>query len=220
MRRIEGFHNHVLLWMCIVIVVFVLALLLWIMVRYNDKANPTPSTFSHNTLLEVLWTGRTSHHSRRHRHSFVPPSARRRDSAEADRHDDQSDGGSQVVLGITSIPTAATSTFTSKMLPKEQAEAARKAVPSGGKRTALRTCQQNDPHDHHRRRRDPLVDRSRLRREARRNSRPPQRDLLPSREDGRVLRSVLGTLRRRPCLHADRSTCRHPRGIRPGGRTP
>ena len=36
---------------------FVLALLFWVAVRYNAKANPTPSKFSHNTLVEVLWTG-------------------------------------------------------------------------------------------------------------------------------------------------------------------
>lgn len=57
MRRIEGFHNGILLWTCIVIVGFVLGLLLWIMIRYNSKANPAPANFSHNSLLEVLWTG-------------------------------------------------------------------------------------------------------------------------------------------------------------------
>lgn len=56
MTRIAGFHNGILLWTCMLIVAFVLALLLWIMVRYNAKANPTPSTFTHSTLLEVAWT--------------------------------------------------------------------------------------------------------------------------------------------------------------------
>jgi cytochrome c oxidase subunit 2 len=36
--------------------VFVLALLLWIMIRYNKRANPTPARFSHNVILEVVWT--------------------------------------------------------------------------------------------------------------------------------------------------------------------
>jgi cytochrome c oxidase subunit 2 len=39
-----------------VITAFVLALLLYVMVRFNAKANPTPSKTSHNTLIEVLWT--------------------------------------------------------------------------------------------------------------------------------------------------------------------
>jgi cytochrome c oxidase subunit 2 len=56
MRRIEWFHNGILLWTCILIVGFVLALLLWIMIRYNAKANPKPASFSHNTWLEVIWT--------------------------------------------------------------------------------------------------------------------------------------------------------------------
>jgi cytochrome c oxidase subunit II len=38
------------------IVLFVLGLLVWIMVRFNEKANPVPSRTTHNTLLEVAWT--------------------------------------------------------------------------------------------------------------------------------------------------------------------
>jgi len=55
MERIEDFH-HLLLVIITLISLFVLALLLWIMVRYNSRANPTPSKVSHNTLLEVAWT--------------------------------------------------------------------------------------------------------------------------------------------------------------------
>jgi cytochrome c oxidase subunit 2 len=56
MREITDFHN-VLLILIAVIAGFVMLLLLWVMVRYNAKANPIPRTFSHNTLVEVLWTG-------------------------------------------------------------------------------------------------------------------------------------------------------------------
>src|ERR1700730_13413880 len=35
---------------------FVLALLIIVMVRFNARANPTPSRTTHNTLVEVLWT--------------------------------------------------------------------------------------------------------------------------------------------------------------------
>ncbi|AHM02531.1 Cytochrome c oxidase polypeptide II [Roseibacterium elongatum DSM 19469] len=38
------------------IVIFVTALLIWTMLRHNAKANPTPSSFTHNTKIEVAWT--------------------------------------------------------------------------------------------------------------------------------------------------------------------
>ena len=50
------FHNGPLLWICIVISVFVLGLLLWVILRYNSKANPVPSKTSHNTMIEIVWT--------------------------------------------------------------------------------------------------------------------------------------------------------------------
>lgn len=50
------FHDIILLPIITVISLFVLGLLIWVVVRYNKKANPTPAKFSHNTLLEVAWT--------------------------------------------------------------------------------------------------------------------------------------------------------------------
>jgi cytochrome c oxidase subunit II len=55
MGDIVWFH-HVLLIIITAITVFVLALLLYIIVKFNAKANPTPSRTTHNTLLEVAWT--------------------------------------------------------------------------------------------------------------------------------------------------------------------
>ena len=55
MDDITWFHNFVL-WIVIAITVFVLALLLICIVKFNAKANPTPSRTTHNTLLEVAWT--------------------------------------------------------------------------------------------------------------------------------------------------------------------
>jgi len=55
MTRIIDLHNFVL-WIITAICLFVLGLLTWIMIRYNAKANPTPSATTHNTVLEVLWT--------------------------------------------------------------------------------------------------------------------------------------------------------------------
>lgn len=50
------FHDVILLPIITVITLFVLALLVWVMVRYNKKANPTPAKWSHNTTIEVIWT--------------------------------------------------------------------------------------------------------------------------------------------------------------------
>ena len=50
------FHNVILLPIITAIVLFVLALLVWVMIRYNKKANPTPAKWSHNTTIEVIWT--------------------------------------------------------------------------------------------------------------------------------------------------------------------
>jgi cytochrome c oxidase subunit 2 len=55
MQKIHDFHN-LLLVIITVIVLFVLALLLWVMLRYNARVNPKPAAFSHNTLVEVIWT--------------------------------------------------------------------------------------------------------------------------------------------------------------------
>lgn len=52
----KPFH-HFLLWLSVGIAVFVLLLLLFVMVRFRKGANPVPSKTSHNTLLEVVWTG-------------------------------------------------------------------------------------------------------------------------------------------------------------------
>jgi len=51
------FHNMILLPIITVITLFVLALLIIVVVKYNSKSNPVPKKFSHNTLVEVLWTG-------------------------------------------------------------------------------------------------------------------------------------------------------------------
>lgn len=55
MREITSFHDF-LLWIIIAITIFVAALLVWVMVRYNRHANPTPKKFTHNMLVEVIWT--------------------------------------------------------------------------------------------------------------------------------------------------------------------
>ena len=49
-------HNGVLMPIITIITILVLALLVWVMVRFNRKANPVASKTSHNTLIEVIWT--------------------------------------------------------------------------------------------------------------------------------------------------------------------
>ena len=48
--------DNMILWIISVITVFVLALLLIVIVRYNKRANPKPATFTHNSAIEVIWT--------------------------------------------------------------------------------------------------------------------------------------------------------------------
>jgi len=55
MDNIVWFHDF-LLYIITAITGFVLALLIIVMVRFNARANPTPSRTTHNTLLEVMWT--------------------------------------------------------------------------------------------------------------------------------------------------------------------
>ena len=55
MADMENFHD-LLMWIITLITIFVLALLVYVMVRFRASANPAPSKTSHNTLVEVLWT--------------------------------------------------------------------------------------------------------------------------------------------------------------------
>ena len=55
-QQAASFHNNWLLTLCVIISLFVLALLVWTIVRFRRGANPTPSRTSHNTLIEVVWT--------------------------------------------------------------------------------------------------------------------------------------------------------------------
>lgn len=53
---IHWFHDDILMPLIIVISLFVLALLGYVVWKFNEKANPTPSKTTHNTLIEVVWT--------------------------------------------------------------------------------------------------------------------------------------------------------------------
>jgi cytochrome c oxidase subunit 2 len=55
MEDITWFHT-LLLYVITAITIFVLALLVIVMVKFNAKSNPVPSKTTHNTLIEVAWT--------------------------------------------------------------------------------------------------------------------------------------------------------------------
>jgi cytochrome c oxidase subunit 2 len=54
-QAVSNFHTY-LVWLIAAICLFVLALLLVIIARFNENKNPVPSQTTHNTLLEVGWT--------------------------------------------------------------------------------------------------------------------------------------------------------------------
>ena len=55
MDQIANFHTE-LLYIITAVCLFVLALLVYIVIKFRAGANPTPSKVHHNTLLEVAWT--------------------------------------------------------------------------------------------------------------------------------------------------------------------
>src|SRR3546814_10969960 len=54
MEQLSNFHN-LLLVVITGITLFVLALMIYVIVRFNEKRNPEPTKPTHNTLVEVLW---------------------------------------------------------------------------------------------------------------------------------------------------------------------
>jgi len=55
MEQIESFHME-LVYIIVAVCLFVLALLVWVVVRYRASVNPVPSKVHHNTILEIAWT--------------------------------------------------------------------------------------------------------------------------------------------------------------------
>ncbi len=54
-EKMHEFHD-LLLYIITGIVIFVLALLVYVLVRFRAKANPVPSKTTHNVLIEIIWT--------------------------------------------------------------------------------------------------------------------------------------------------------------------
>jgi cytochrome c oxidase subunit II len=55
MERINAFHD-ILLVLITVITIFVLVLMAYVMWRFSEKRNPTPSKTTHHFMLELAWT--------------------------------------------------------------------------------------------------------------------------------------------------------------------
>ena len=55
MENIVWLHS-LLMWVMTGVCLLVLSLLAYVVWRFNERAHPTPSTRTHNTLLEVVWT--------------------------------------------------------------------------------------------------------------------------------------------------------------------
>ncbi len=54
-EHIQFLYTFVL-WIIAAITVFVLFLLVYVIVRFNKRANPVPAQFSHNVMIEIVWT--------------------------------------------------------------------------------------------------------------------------------------------------------------------
>ncbi|WP_137699637.1 cytochrome c oxidase subunit II [Marimonas lutisalis] len=52
LQWLDGMINYIIIAICLLVI----ALTLIIIVRYNRRANPNPSSFTHNTPLEIAWT--------------------------------------------------------------------------------------------------------------------------------------------------------------------
>jgi cytochrome c oxidase subunit 2 len=50
------FLDNLLMWIIVPVTIFVTALLIWVIVFHNRRANPEPARFTHNTPIEVAWT--------------------------------------------------------------------------------------------------------------------------------------------------------------------
>jgi len=55
MEWIVEFHNQLLI-LIVVLGMFVLGLLIYTMIKFNENANPKPRSVTHNTVLEIAWT--------------------------------------------------------------------------------------------------------------------------------------------------------------------
>ncbi len=56
LARDQQWLDHMLLWITGAITVLVVLLLIYAIIRFNRRVNPTPARFTHNTPIEITWT--------------------------------------------------------------------------------------------------------------------------------------------------------------------
>jgi cytochrome c oxidase subunit 2 len=186
MEFINDFHNFLLV-IITLISLFVLALLIYVMVKFNAKANPKPSKTTHNTFIEVVWT-------------VVPililiaiaiPSFRllyfQRDLPAAD----------MTIKAIGNkwywdyeYPDHGDISFTATMKADEDLKEGEPRLLQTDVEVVV-PGQQGGPRDRDGKRRASRLDGAVIRLEDRRSARPPERNLVQVRKGRRVLRPVL-----------------------------
>ena len=55
MERVDAFH-YFIFWIMVGICALVVALMAYVLIRFNAKRNPTPTRTAHNTPIEIIWT--------------------------------------------------------------------------------------------------------------------------------------------------------------------
>jgi cytochrome c oxidase subunit 2 len=55
MEQLTSLHNF-LLWIISIITLVVMGLMIYILLKYSEKANPKPQKFAHNATVEIIWT--------------------------------------------------------------------------------------------------------------------------------------------------------------------
>ena len=203
MEMIHRFNNGLLI-VVTLIVLFVLALLVYVMLRFNARANPVPTRTSHNTLVEVLWT-------------IVPililvgiaiPSFSllfaEHDPARVIANYDPSKALTIKATGSQwywtyEYPDNGDVSFDSNMLQEPQrTDKANQPRLLAGRQRDGRADRNRGAHAGDRRRGDPFLRRALARLQDRRHPGTAERDLVPGRARRPLLRPVLGALRQSP----------------------
>ena len=169
------------------------------MVRFNARANPTPSRTTHNTLLEVAWT-------------LVPviilvaiavPSFRLLFlELDAPKPDLTVKATGKQWYWSYNYPDNGNFEFDSLIVADKDLKPG-PAAPAHRRQRDGRAGEQGRARPGHRRRRDPLVRGAVVRHQDRRRARPPQRHLVQGDQRGHLPRPVLRAVRQGSRLHAD-----------------
>ena len=208
-QEAAGFHDNWLLLMCAVISLFVLALLVWTIVRYRRGANPTPSRTSHNTADRGRLDAGPGADPGGDRDSLDPADPRPVQPA-AGRPHHQGDR-QPMVLDLSVSRQWRVRDRLEHAQGAEGREAGR-ALSHRRRRPAAARGRRADGHPgrqggevhRHLQRRHPRLRRPRLLDQDRRQPRPAQRDLGQGRPPRRLFRPVQRAVRRAPRLYADR----------------